>query len=316
MTGLRPWRAIACLVLLVAMPCPVAAASEDEPRLAGGGDALATSDTDSMSSLRATARGLSYDNPWSFRGVATQGTRYSQGEFHDTVPAILGIYRDQRRDTLAGVDIEAGVARVAGHLRPMGEATLRLSRSLGSAFDLAASADLVDTRAALERGIGYTFLSAGGEREIGGRFTVAGLAGWQAFSDGNSRTHLRARLIWLALPDDGVTLQLRARQYSSRDGDVGGAYFNPGDYRQWLAVAAIRKRHAGWIYGAALGAGEERSSGTAWHPSYLAEARVEGPVATDVRLVLRAGYSRSAGFIDDPDYAYRYLGAALVIPFR
>jgi hypothetical protein len=299
---------------LGAWPC--AAASDDDSRFAAGGDILATSDTEGLRSLRVRALALTYANPWSYAGAEVQSTRYAQGDSRIDVPAVLGVYRDQRRDTLAGVDVEAGVARVSGHLRPIGEAGLRLSRDLSSALDLTASADVVDTPRALERGIGYTFLAAGGEHALGGRFTVAGLAGWQAFSDGNARTHLRARLIWLAVPEEGITLQLRARQYASREEDVEGAYFNPQDYRQWLGVAAIRKRHAGWTFSAALGAGQERSSGLAWRPSYLAEARAEGPIAGDARLVLRAGYNRSAGFVDNPEYAYRYVGANLVIPLR
>lgn len=294
------------------------AAAEDAPAaLAALADTVYASDSDGFRAIRIRVGGLyPYANPWRFAGAATQDTRYAQGDFRKDVPGILGLYRDQRRDTLAGIDVEAGVVRVSGHLRPVGDATWRLLPLPDTAVDLIASADLVETPQALDLGIGYTFVAAGIEHALSERFTATGLAGWQSFTDGNSRLHLRARLIFLAAPEHGITLQLRYRQYDSSQSDVDGAYFNPDEYRQWLGVAAVRRRYAGWILSGAAGAGSESSTGTASHPSYLAEARAEGPLAGDARVILRAGYYRSAGFIEAPDYAYYLIGATLVLPFR
>ena len=46
------------------------------------------------------------------------------------------------------------------------------------------------------------------------------LVGYQPFTDGNDRLHWRARLIWQAVPAYGVNVQLRWRQYESRQQDV------------------------------------------------------------------------------------------------
>ena len=293
------------------------ALAEDATTFAPVTDVSITSDSDGFHAQRWRVGAMSsYANPWSYAGAVGQSTRYAQGDFGKNVARVLGVYRDQRRDTLAGVDVEAGVARVSGHLRAVGDATLRMTTTLGTAVDLNASADLVETRKALDRAIGFTFLAAGVEQQFGERFTLTGLAGWQHFSDGNSRPHLRARLIWLAVPEAGMTLQLRYKQYWSRQADVGGAYFNPKDYQQWLGVVAIRKRVAGWIVSGAIGAGQEFLTGAGSRASYLAETRAEGPITGDARFVLHAGYYRSAGFTNDPDYAYRLAGAALVLPFR
>ena len=308
---------IAVCLLAIATACAGRAAAENASGQALIGSLEFSSDTDGFDAWRARAGGLlSYANPWSYAGVAAQSTHYAQQDFRKEAHGILGLYRNQNRDTLAGFDVEAGVARVSGHLRPIGEATWRLIPTSTSAVALTASADLVETPIALNRGIGYTLVSASAEQQFGARFTATALAGWQAFTDGNSRAHLRASLIWLAVPEAGMTLQFRYRQYATSDADVGGAYFNPDRYRQWLGVAAIRKRHAGWIFSGALGAGEERLRGIDSHSSYLAELRVDGPVARDGRLALHAGYYRSAGFIDSPDYAYRLVGATLIWPLR
>ncbi|MES3021206.1 MAG: hypothetical protein V4857_06430 [Pseudomonadota bacterium] len=290
----------------------------EERLIAPMGGLTMSSDSDGFDSLRTRAGVLyPYANPWRYSGVAVQSTRYAQGDFRNTVGGVVGFYRDQRRDTLAGVDVEAGVVRVANKLRPVGDASWRFVPASGTAIDLMASAELVETRKALERGIGTVFVGAGVERQFSPRFTATGLAGWQTFNDGNARNHLRARLIWLAIPDDGVTLQLRLRHFGSRKADVDGAYFNPEKYRQWLGVAAIRKRSAGWYYSAALGAGREQTEGLGSRASYLAEARAETTIMRDSKLVLHGGYYRSAaGVVDNPNYAYRQFGASLVVPLH
>lgn len=307
---------VACAALLGAWPFAAPATEEPPAAFAPLVDFAVSADTDGFHASRSRLGELRYDNPWSYAGVLVQSTRYTQGRFAREVPAVLAAYRDQRRDTLAGVEAEAGVVNVNGHARPIGDVTLRLSKTLGTAVELIASADVVETRKALERGIGHAFLAAGFEHALTERFTAIVLAGWQAFTDGNARPHLRARLVWLAVPEQGVTLQLRYRQYASRDEDVEGAYFNPERYRQWLGVAAIRKRLDGWIYSGALGAGREQLAPGGSRPSYLAEIRAEGPLAGDARLVMRAAYNRSAGYVDAADYAYRQLGLTVLVPLR
>lgn len=305
------------MLVVVSATCVHHAAAQDASRHALIGSLDFSSDTEGFDAVRARAGDLfSYVNPWSFSGLEAQSTRYEQKNFHEQVYGVLGSYRNQRRDTLAGVDIEAGVVRATGHVRPIGEANWRFTPTPANAVALTASADLVETAAALERGIGYTFLAASAEQQFVKRFTATGLAGWQDFTDGNSRAHLRASLIWLAAPAAGMTLQVRYRQFTTSEDEVGNAYFNPKRYRQWLGVVAVRKRQAGWLLSGALGAGQEHLAGVDTHPSYLAEFRADGPVGGAARLVVRAGYYRSAGFIDSPDYAYQLASATLVLPLR
>lgn len=303
--------------LLAAWLGSAAAMAQQAPGAAPIAGITLASDSDGADALRVRGGALySYVNPWRYAGVALQATRYRQGDFTANSSGALWIYRDQRRDNLAGVELEAGVVKVRGKARPVGEASWRFVPAAGSAIDLLASADLVDTPRALERSIGAVLAAIGAEQQLNERFTVSGMAGVQSFSDGNARTHLRARLIWLALPEHGATLQLRARHYSSSKEDVGRAYFNPDAYRQWLGVAAIRKRGETWQYSGALGAGRERSAGSDSHPSYLAEVRAERSIHGDGKLVFNAGYYRAAGAVDRSDYAYRQLGVSVIVPLR
>ncbi len=303
------------VVAIATYACSIANAhAEDPTTTAPYADAVFASDTDGFRSLRLRGGALfNYANRWSYAGIALQNTRYEQGAFHKDVTGVVGLYKNQRRANLAGFDVEAGMVETGGHVRAIGDATWRAVPMEGTAIDILASADLVDTPKALNEAIGYALVGTNLEHQFGTRFTVTALGAFQSFTDGNSRLHARGRLIWLVVPDHGITAQLQYRHYHSNE-EVAGTYFNPRDYQQWLGVAAIRKRVSNWLVSGRLGTGQERTTGVSSHPSHVAEVRAEGEVFGGAHLVLRAGYFRSAGFIDSPDYAYRLVGATLVLP--
>jgi hypothetical protein len=275
-------------------------------------------DAEGFSALRLGENALfAYQSPWKYFGVGAQENFYSQSGWHRNATGVLGVWRDQARATLTGIDAQAGVIEVAGRTRPIGEVTWSARASSSTRVELLAAADLVDTRAAIDRGIGYTFWGASVEQKLVERLTVVALVGYQPFSDGNGREHYRARLVWDALPDEGINLQARWRQYHSNTVDVGGAYFDPESYRQWLGVVGYRRRLSGWTTAAAIGAGQEyiRNGGTTAQPSYLAELRIEGPIAGGARLAVQEVYNRFAGFSNSPDYWWNLFSVTLIVPF-
>jgi hypothetical protein len=247
-------------------------------------------------------------------GVAIQNTRYSQDGWDKDVAAVLGVYRDQRSDTLAGVRAEAGLASVAGHVRPVGEVTWSLRPRESTGVELIAAGDVVGTREAIERGITYGLIAASVEQQFGDRLTTIALAGWQPFTDGNSRNLLRLRFIYTLLADQGVSLQARWRQYSSSEDDVDGAYFNPEHYRNWDAGLSLRRHVRGWMVSALAGAGQERIDEQSWKSTGVAELRGEGPLANGKHLALGLVYMRAAGFSTDPDYWYGGVNVTLSMP--
>jgi len=275
-------------------------------------------DADHFSAARLRAGGLfAYESPWRYYGVAAQQTFYSQSGWHRNATGVLGLWRDQARDTLTGINAEVGVVEVAGRTRPIGDVTWGLRPATDTGIELLAAAGLVETQAAIEQGIGYSFLGASIEQKMLERFTVIALAGYQPFTDGNDRAHFRARVIWDAWPEQGINLQARWRQYRDSTTDVGGAYFNPERYQQWLGVVAFRKRLSGWMTTGAIGAGQEyiHNGDTTVQPAYLAELRSEGPVAGEARLAVLAQYNRSAGFSNGSDYWWGLLSVTLIVPF-
>jgi hypothetical protein len=302
------------LALLLVWSCATAQVQS----IGGIANVVGETDADRFSAIRLRAGGLfDYQSPWRYFGVAAQENFYSQSGWHANATGVLGLWRDQARDTLAGINLEAGVVQVAGHTRPIGDATWNLRPATDTTVELLAAAGLVETQAAIEQGIGYTFWGASVEQKLIEHVTVVALAGYQPFTDGNDRTHFRARLIWDALPDEGINLQARWRQYRNSKTDVGGAYFDPEDYKQWMGLVGFRKRNAGWTTSGGIGAGQEyiHNGVTTTQPTYLAELRTEGPIAGDARLALQAVYNRSAGFSNSPDYWWDLISVTLIVPF-
>ena len=274
------------------------------------------SDTDGFHASRVRVGALyPYGSYLDHVGVSIQNTHYSQAEWRRDAGGVVGLWRNQDPVTLAGINAEAGVVQVAGHTRGVGDVTWGLRPATNTGVELIAAGDLVGTQKAIDRAIAYGLFAASVEQTFAERFTAIGLAGYQTFTDGNERVHLRARLIWQALPEYGINVQLRWRQYQSRREDVGGAYFNPDRYRQWQAALGMRRRFGSWVWIGSLGGGRETINGTDTHPVRVAEIRGEGALTDRLRLALYAIYSRSTGYIDSPDYAYRQVGMTLIHPF-
>jgi hypothetical protein len=288
-----------------------------QAQTAGLGEISLGSDAQHFDALKLrTGALLDYASAFDYHGVAAQTTHYTQAGWNRDAPAVLVLWRKQNRDTLVGSIGEAGVVRIAGRTRLIGDATWSLRPSPRTGIELLAAADLVETQPALERATAYTFAGVSAERELAPRFTAIALAGYQRFSDGNERVHLRGRLIWMLIPEQGLSAQLRVRQYQSRQLEVGGAYFNPGRYREWQAGLAMRKRAAGWLWSGTLAAGREQLDDEEQRTTLLADVRAEGALGRNVRLALHASYNRSAGFAAERNgYWYRVVGVTVIVPF-
>jgi hypothetical protein len=314
-----PWQAIAALgALAVSGLCghPASAAEQAPHRTAGLTEAGYEDDADGFNAAKIRAGVLfAYASELNHYGVALQYTHYSVDDWSTDAPAVIGLYRNQDRNTLAGLRAEGGVVSIEGHTRAVGDVTWGFRPRETTGLELILAGDLVGTRAALEEGIAYGLAGASVEQQFGQRFTGVAMAGWQPFTDGNSRTLFRARMIWNALPEQGLAVQARWRQYSSGDSDVPGAYFNPDRYRTWDAVLSLRRRAGDWrVYGLA-GGGQERVENGSWQSTGVAEIRAEGPIARDMHLVCRANYSNAAGFTNSPNYWYGSVNVSLTVPF-
>ena len=286
---------------------------------AGFADATVTTDSEQFDSLRLRSGALiRYASPFEYNGAALQATRYTYQEWRKDASGVVFLHRRQRRDTLEGTLVEAGLVRVSGRTRIVGDASWTVRPNERTGVQLIAAADLVETRRALEDGTAYTFVAASFDRQLTERLTLIGLAGYQHFTDNNERLHARGRLIWSLLPAEGVYAQIRWRGFESEPLGAEPAYFNPERYRQWDAGLYVRRRHAGWMLYGAVSAGQESMSGVDARTTGSLDVRAEGPLPHDMRVVLFASYNRSAGFaIADADqYWYGRAGLTLVVPLN
>ena len=301
---------------LVPTAIPVAAAADtSSPRTAVLAQIGLESDADDFGGLLARGGALfGYQSHLQNFGFAAQNTHYSQDGWNEDVPGVIGIYRNQRRDTLEGLCAEAGVVSVAGRVRPVGDITWSLRPRESTGLELIAAGDVVGTRAAIERSITYGLLAASVEQQFGQRLTGIALVGWQPFTDGNSRNLFRARLILSLVPEHGLSAQVRWRQYTSSEDGIT-AYYNPERYRNWDAGFSLRRRVGTWLVAGLAGAGQERADSNSWQTTGIAELRAEGPLSGDMRLAVGVAYSSAAGFATSPDYWYGAVNASLIVPF-
>lgn len=298
-------------VALVAM----LAAAGARAQVAGLGEITATSDADDFGALRIRGGALfDYQSPFDYIGAAAQTTHYTESGWSADAPAAFLLWRKQKRDTLAGTVGEVGVVRVSDRQRLIGDANWTFRPSPRTGIELLAAGGLVETQRALEDATAYQFGGVSLERQLSERFTVIGLAGAQHFTDGNDRVHLRGRLIYTVIPEHGISVQARWRQYESDQLDVGGAYFNPEHYSEWQGAVAMRKRYAGWVWSGTVAAGRETIDREIEQPTWLADFRGEGMIGRS-RLTVYTSYNRSAGFGTADDYWYRVVGVTVTVPF-
>jgi hypothetical protein len=245
-----------------------------------------------------------------------QTTRYTNRGWEEDAFSVVFLHRRQRPDTLAGTQAEAGLVRIGGRTRVVGEAVWALRPNDRTGVELIAAADLVETRRALEDGTAYTFAGASLERQLTPRLTVIGLGAVQHFTDSNDRTHARARLIWSVLPERGVHAQVRWRGFRSEQADAPRPYFDPERYGEWDAGIYVRRRVSGWVLYGAVAAGRESISGGGDRTTGFVEVRAEGPLRGRARLLFQALYDRSAGFAVADDYWYSSATVSVIVPVR
>ncbi len=303
----------ACLTLVAPSAASAAESADQVAALARVGF---EDDADGFTAAQVRAGALfDYVSELKHAGLALQNTHYSMDSWSTNAPAIIGVYRNQSRDTLQGVRAEGGLVRVEGHTRVVGDATWGFRPRESTGVELILAGDLVGTQQALDEGIAYGLMGVSVEQQFGQRFTGVIMTAWQPFTDDNSRTLLRARMIWSALPEQGLSVQARWRQYSSGDSDAPGAYFNPDRYRTWDGVLSLRRRVGTWRVAGLAGGGQERIENGSWQSTGVAEVRAEGPVGRDMHLVCSANYSNAAGFGNSPNYWYGAVNVSLIVPF-
>jgi hypothetical protein len=174
-----------------------------------------------------------------------------------------------------------------------------------------ASRDRVDSMDALQNGTHYTLAGSALDYTLHPRLTaVASLAHTQ-FSDSTHRNQLRLRLIWDAIPQHGITLQLLHKNQWGDESSTG--YFNPDRLLEHMAAIGWRHRINGWLVAARVSAGQQKVNQASWEPARLSELQLTSPPSPNGQLKLRLGEQKNWD-VSGPNYRYRSLDLQWVMP--
>ncbi len=167
--------------------------------------------------------------------------------------------------------------------------------------------EALETRAGVERRQMYNFAGAAFDQPFNTRTSGTVLAGLQTFGDGNERIHLRGNLVFSAVPEQGLSLQVRSRYYHNSDPYLGG-YYSPEWYGEALGVLALRRVVHGYTWRGVAGLGRQRNADEGWKRARLLEFGFESPRWRQSWLRLVAGYTDTpvATSSGTGSYSYRY----------
>ncbi|HEX8480772.1 MAG TPA: hypothetical protein VF650_02580 [Allosphingosinicella sp.] len=175
--------------------------------------------------------------------------------------------------------------------------------------------DIVETRQGLDRGLYSTFAGAAVDLPVDDRNVFTALAGVQAFTGDNVRTHLRASYIHVLDPKIGLSAQLRGRWFRNSDPSEFD-YYSPRWYAEILPVAQMRRFVRGWELVGAAGVGLQRDSGSDWRSSRYAHARFRSPPRSGWSLNGNMTYTNTPSVSGTPGSGYRYVQATIGVSKR
>jgi hypothetical protein len=249
-----------------------------------------------------------------YLGVQATNTHYSSLDWAKDGSQVSLIQRSINSETGLGSIASAGVSRVYG--RDLLTADISYSAPINASLSYEAFffRDWVETRNSLSNGISHNYYGGSLEQKITKDWTVIGLLAQQKFSDDNIRNHVRGKLIYDLLPDLGINLQFRHRQYRDSH-DYTPNYFNPNEYQENMMVMGWRRRIQQWQLSGVAGLGRQKINEDPFTTTKLFEFEAISPIFNKVFLRTKAGYSDSAGF-GGPDYSYRYFQADIIFSFN
>jgi hypothetical protein len=203
---------------------------------------VATRDTDKFErNIARVGAMVDYASSYDFTAIGASSNQFRQGDWSTRVTSLEAVVRKLERATLAGINVRAARAFKGDRTELHGEGTWNVRFSDRTGVELVASRDAVESRQALQNGIMANFFGFSLDHALTDRATVIAMPTYRRFTDGNEQAGLRGWLIYMLVPDYGLSVNLHARGYdSSQDG--GGAYFSPDRYERAEIGAWSRMR--------------------------------------------------------------------------
>ena len=307
---------LALLALCMASACAQAAGNEEKMTQGFGAGFFFSRDNESFSTQRLMLEYLpQYTHADFLTGVRYTDHHYEQNDWSRSGQQLSFLRRQIDPATANGWQLEAGMFSQGGHDLLTVDANYRTALAERTSVEVFLNRDWVETAAALDNGVHFTFGGVAIDQILSPSITLVGLAGLQSFSDGNSRNHGRLKLIYQPDPDLGLTFQARYRVYTSSSDDVGGAYFNPSRYDEAMLAVGWRQKIHGWMARLTAGAGQQKVGSDPHGPTRLLELGLQSPINNkNCAFRARVGISQSASF-NGPDYRYHYAQGEWIVAF-
>ncbi|MDH4285690.1 MAG: hypothetical protein OEV35_10270, partial [Gallionellaceae bacterium] len=227
--------AVVLLALALCQAACAAPVTADSQQEAGGAYFFTSHDSEGFDVFALGAEYLpDFRHGNALTGVKYNSRTYTQQGWRRDAQQVSLIKREIDPATYNGWQLDAGVSEQGGHSMLTLDGSYHLPLAAKTGLDLFVDREWIESRSALDHGVYFTFLGGSLDQGLGEHWTVVGVTGRQDFSDGNSRNHYRAKLVYQPMLDSGLTLQGRYRSYHSNLDNVGGLYFNPIDYDESL----------------------------------------------------------------------------------
>ena len=265
-----------------------------------------SSDSDGLSIRKAFAAALpSYTSGLQWQGVEWQEQRYQQNGTALSGHGLNYTAQDINAITGMGHSLKLGVNQGPNKTTAIGDWNYNQAFNAQLNWGVFAGRDWVESIGALQQGIHYDLVGGNVDYQAHPRITVVGSLAQTHFSDGHDRQQQRARAVWDALPDQGITLQWA---YKHQLGETVSSpnYFNPDRLDESMAMIGWRRRYEGWQWYARLGEGRQKVNNDGHTPARLAELQLTSPAQGNAYFKLRAGRNETVG-LNGPGYVYRYL---------
>jgi hypothetical protein len=275
----------------------------------------AYSDNDQFKAVKAGVGLLPiYKDGQHFTGIQALHHSYEQYEWKKNASQLSLVSESINPKNGLGHKVNLGVNQLGNHTLVNADMNYAMSLREGTNAELFYNRDWVETRQSLDNGIKYDYYGGSLEQRLSERWTVIGLLGQHRFSDNNTRNHLRGKLIYDLLPDQGINLQLRHRQYRNSQEETNTNYFNPNKYEEQMVAVAMRQKVQSWILSGLIGVGRQKVNEDPRTSTHLYELEANSPITKSVVFKSKLGYGQTATF-NGPDYKFRYLNTSLIFSF-
>ena len=270
-----------------------------------------SSDSDGLNIRKGFVTAISdYTSGLKWQGVEWQEQRYQQNGNHLSGHGVNYTAQDIDAHTGLGQSLKVGINQGPEKTTLTGDWSYNQTHDTQLNWGVFANRDWVESFSALQQGIHYNLVGGNVDYQVHPRMTLIGSLAHTHFSDGHDRQQQRARAVWDAWPDQGITLQWAYKhQLGETVADASQRYyFNPDRLDESMGLIGWRRRIEGWQWYARLGEGRQSVNGDDRAPARLAELQLTSPVQGHSFVKLRAGRSETAG-LNGPGYVYKYLDA-------